>query len=221
MNTDYERLEQIKARLREIDDIRLDTEFQKLTDQINEVYEEAVRASQNSTDADQAARAVHNSKKLRGELAAMERASGIGRETPGGDDPTAVVKATEDIVNQLGSPEQKKEFALVRRELEKAIQRDDQRGCRKSMGDMQTIGWRILSAQEWFWREAFDHLRSQVQKFTDEAQADEWLQRGDAAYQAQDAIKLREAVQKLWQLQSPSVVEAQQQQAVLAGLKKH
>jgi molecular chaperone DnaK len=221
MNTDYERLEQIKARLREIDDTRLDTQFQRLTDQVNEVYEEAVRASQNSADADQAARAVHNSKKLRGELAAMERASGIGRETPGRDDPAAVIKATEDLVNQLGSDEQKKEFALVRRELEKAIQRDDQRGQRKSMCDMQAIGWRILSAQEVFWRDAFDYLRSQGQKFTEDDQADEWLRRGAAAYQAQNTTKLREAVQKLWQLQTPNVVEAQQQQAVLAGLKKH
>jgi molecular chaperone DnaK len=221
MSDDYERLDQIKARLREIDDARLDLKFQKLTDQVNEVYEEAVRVSQNSTDADHAARVVHHSKRLRGQLVAMERASGIGRESAGGDDPVAAAKATEDIVNQLGSTEHKKEFALVKRELEKAVERDDQRGRRKSMYDIRTIGWRVLTAQEGFWREAFDHLRSQKQKFTDEGKADEWLQRGATAYEAQDAIKLREAVQKLWQLEAPSVAEAQRQQAITAGLKKH
>jgi molecular chaperone DnaK len=218
IETNFERIDGLVSRLRELDDREAEAEVERIRLAVEELHAEAVVS--NAPSADAAARLRDRSRRLRGELAKVERSLGSPpdeRKTNQGD----IFKVAEAAAAEWGSPAQKKEVALLQRDLSRANECKDERAQQRAIQSLESIRWAVLFQQDWFWKEIFDSIRAPDQRFRNHEEAKVWLEAGAAAYSADNGPEIRKAVQELWKLQEPAVVDAQKQSALKAGVKKY
>jgi molecular chaperone DnaK len=171
-------------------------------------------------DPDDARRIVEESKTVRGRLDNLERRN-VGRRSP--PDTTQFVELVDqvaDVVGQFGTPLEKQQFAMLRRELERAGSKADDKAIQRVCGELDAFRWRVLFKHDWFWREIFDSLRNPNTPFVDPAAARDLITRGQAAVSGGDGEGLREVVRGLWKLQPKGNAEATRERAVRSGLRK-
>jgi molecular chaperone DnaK len=172
-----------------------------------------------SDDRDHASRLLQRMQELRRQVVAIEKEIGADSGTR-----AEIEKAkeefgtTKEIIEKFGSATEKGHLSTLRRDLETADRRADLRSARKTGEGLQSLKWRVLSNQDWFWKEAFEAQRSPGRKFANGQHAQKWLEAGHEAVRKGDSSSLEEAVRHLWQLQPKSEANLDKERALQAGL---
>ena len=109
---------------------------------------------------------------------------------------------------------------MLRRELERAASKGDDKAIQRVCGEIEGLRWRVLFKHDWFWREIFDSLCQPNTPFVDPTEARRLIAKGQAAVSSGDGEGLREVVRALWKLQPKGDAEATRERAVRSGLRK-
>jgi molecular chaperone DnaK len=215
------RLNSLGEKLAEDNSQSTRTELEDLRRDLDELD---VRASATNEaaqpDPDDSRRVVEEAKTIRGRLGRLERRS-VGRSAPTDIAKFAdLVESVGEVVNQFGTALEKQQMAMLRRELERAASRGDDKVIQRVCTEMDGLRWRVLFKHDWFWREIFDSLCQPGTPFVDATEARRIIGTGQVAITNGDGEGLRAAVRSLWNLQPKENVEATRERAVRAGLRK-
>jgi molecular chaperone DnaK len=203
--------------------VKQDEDVKRLQEEIDELASEAqTSASTASHDPDQAKRIVETSRNVRRKLAQLEKAVGVN--------PQAAIRLAEvmsasegasAVVERFGSALEKKELQLLAKQLERALEKEDERALETMRDAFDSLRWRVLSAQDWWWREVFDSMKTPGHSFLNRAQASKLFNEGEAAIRAGSGTQLRAAVRELWKLQPRDELEQDQERALRSGLRRY
>jgi molecular chaperone DnaK len=171
-------------------------------------------------DPDNARRIVQDSKALHGRINRVESRLGEPGVTGGLTKFVELVEAAEEVSGRFGSNLEQQQFALLKRELERAASKGDSRSVERLAQELDMLRWRILGRHDWFWRDVFLSLSDGAGVFVDPQRAGELFERGHAAISNDDGDDLRKVVVALWDLQPKSKADANRDSAILAGLRK-
>jgi molecular chaperone DnaK len=221
-----QRLEELERTLSHGDAESSRTEVEGLRRDIDELDAKAPNAPSPSSapekaDPDDARRMVEVSKNIRGRIGRLERNTASQR---GRLDHThkfvELVEAVEEVVGQFGSTLEKQQLAMLRREIERAATKGDEKAIQRASEEIDGLRWRVLFKHDWFWKEIFDSLCQPETPFVDPAEARRLIATGKTAVSSGDGNGLREVVRSLWKLQPKGNAEATREQAIRSGLRK-
>lgn len=221
--------QEIESHLNRLDDLELSVEDAKAQDEIEKLREEienldieASKTGKEVNDPDQAKRLVETSREIRGKLSKIERNFGTeNSKTLKTEEAEELILSLQRIIEDLGSPLEKKEFEMLQRQAERSIDKGDERSLQKTVESLEGLKWKILFKQDWFWKDIFESMKGPWREFTNQQEAQKWIAQGDASIRRGDGEGLREAVRKLWELQPVSAAEADKERVLLAGLKRY
>jgi molecular chaperone DnaK len=173
-------------------------------------------------DPDFADRVVQRVNDTRVDIASLEKKTGSGAVSAFGFERVKrQAGAAREVVEKCGADSDKSELVKIMRELERAESRGDSRSARKLGEQLQSLRWRVLFNQDWFWKDAFEALKQPGQKFVNQQAARKWLDAGELAIRKGDSISLRESVNNLWGAQSKSDVAIAKERAEHSGLCRY
>jgi molecular chaperone DnaK len=176
--------------------------------------------SSESTDPDEARRIVEEAKAVRGQLSRLERRAADRGDLLKSAQFVAQVELAEEAVDKYGTSLEKQQLAMLRRELERAATKSDDKAIQRARSEIEGLRWRVLFKQEWFWREIFDSLRQADTPFIDVTEAQKLIAKGRSAVSSGDGETLREVVRGLWKLQPKDQAEVMRERALRSGLRK-
>ncbi len=131
-----------------------------------------------------------------------------------------LIEATEVVVRDFGSTVEQQQLNVLKRQLERAVERADTRGAQRIVEEIGDFRWRILGKQDWFWREIFQSQAQPGVPFADPEEASRLIDSGKEAMVSGDGQKLRAVVRSLWDLQPRSSEEASRERASASGLRR-
>ena len=172
------------------------------------------------TDPDEARRIVEEFKTVRGQLSRLERRSADRGGFFTSTQFAALVEIAEKVVGTYGTSLEKQQLAMLRRELERAAAKGDDKAVQRVCSEIEGLRWRVLGKQDWFWREIFDSLRQADTPFIDMAEAQKLFAKGQSAVSSGDGEVLRQVVRDLWKLQPKDQAELIRERALRSGLRK-
>jgi hypothetical protein len=111
------------------------------------------------------------------------------------------------MVGKYGTSLEKQQIAMLRRELERAVAKGDNKAVQRACSEIEGLRWRVLGKQDWFWREIFDSLRQADTPFIDMAEAQKLFANGQSAISSGNGEVLREVVRDLWKHQPKGQAE--------------
>lgn len=171
-------------------------------------------------DPDDARGVVEESKSIRGRLGRLARRSNDEPNQNRQAKFAELAQATEDVVGRFGSSLDKQQLNMLKRELERATSKDDERAIARLCEELHGLRFRVLAACDWFWRESLEHLAKDPGAFLDAEQAGALIERGRTALRRADGNALQEAVRALWKLQPKTQAEAERERALASGLRR-
>jgi molecular chaperone DnaK len=171
-------------------------------------------------DPDDARRIVEDSKTVRGRLGRLERRAAGQRSSLESTQFVELVNIADEVVGQFGTSLEKQQLGVLRRELERAASKGDDKVVQRACAEIEALRWRVLFKHDWFWREIFDSLGQPNTPFINPAEARLLIARGQSAVSGGDGEGLREVVRALWKLQPKGNAEAARERAVRSGLRK-
>jgi molecular chaperone DnaK len=170
-------------------------------------------------EPDDAKRVVEGSKTVRGRLDRLERAterkSGLS-----GPALTQSVELSVEVVTQFGSALDKQQLSMLRRQLDQAAAKSDDKTVSRICEEVEALRFRVLFKHDWFWKEIFESLRQPSTGFIDWTEARRLIGEGDAATTRGDGETLRKVVHELWKLLPQGGAEATRDRALRSGLRR-
>ncbi len=217
-----QRLEELEKNSPAVDDESTQSELEELRRNIDELESKAPKLNHVSdrADPDEARRIVEESKTVRGQLGRLERRSSDGGGFFKSAQFAAQVEIAEEVVGKYGTSLEKQQLAMLRRELERAAAKGDDKSVQRACSEIEGLRWRVLGKQNWFWREIFDSLRQADTPFIDMAEAQKLFVKGQSAVSSGDGEVLREVVRALWKIQPKDQAELMRERALRSGLRK-
>ncbi|MGB8681757.1 MAG: Hsp70 family protein [Candidatus Binatus sp.] len=217
-----QRLEELERAASDGEDETIKTELEELQRDLDELDAKAPSASRppRKTDPDDARRTVELSKTVRGRLGRLERNTARRRSPHDNTKFVESLEAAAEVVEQFGTSLEKQQLAMLRRELERAAAKNDDKSVQRVCTEVEGLRWRVLFKHDWFWREIFDSLCQPDTPFVDTTEARRLIDKGQAALSSGDGGALREVVRALWTLQPKGDAEATRERAVRSGLRK-
>ena len=175
-----------------------------------------------SDDPDFASRLLARMRDIRRRLVPLERATASGAiSVTENENLMARAERTTQITEKFGTEAEKRESAQLKRKLEEALSRDDQRGARKAGEDLDAHGGRVRSNQDKYWKDTFEAQQRSGQRFVNQQEARKWLDAGELAVRKGDSVSLREAVKHLWKLWPQDEKAADEERAKPPGLRQY
>jgi len=217
-----QRLDELERKLSDSNDPTTAEEIDDLRSAIGSLEATAPKSNQSSEkiDPDEARRLVEKSKSVRGQISRIEeRAASSGNVAANSNFVTAVELA-EGVVGGFGTSLEKQQLTMLRRELDRAITKGDNRAAQRACDEIDGLRWRVLGKQDWFWKEIFNSLQNSGGPFSDAAEARHQITKGESAIAAGNGEGLRAAVQALWKLQPKTEADIMQDRALRSGLRK-
>jgi molecular chaperone DnaK len=217
-----QRLEELERTSSCVDDGSTQSELEELRRDLHSLEAKAHSPSSTpgSVDPDDARRIVEESKSVRGRLGRLERRAVGHRSPPDSAQFVELVDKASEVVGQFGTALEKQQLAMLRRELERATSKGDDKAIQRVCAEIDGLRWRVLFKQDWFWSEIFDSLLQPNTPFVDPAAARGLIAKGQAAVSGGDGEGLREVVRGLWNLQPKGNAEATRERVVRSGLRK-
>lgn len=213
------RLEELQEAAASAEDEALREEVEALKSRVEALDIQANQLSPaEATDPDSVQRLDEESRDIRRKLGALEAKLGSHRLAT--MDAEEASSDTEEVVQAFGSALEKSELAMLKRELDRAVTNADERGIRKAAEALSSLRWRVLFAQDWFWRELFDSLRQPGRAFKHLAEARRWIQDGEQALATNDGERLRNAVRRLRLLDASNKAQEDRERALRSGLRR-
>jgi hypothetical protein len=216
------RLDEIERNSLAVDDESTQSELEDLRRNIDELEAKAPIQGHSSekADPDEARRIVEESKTVRGRLSRLERGAADRGASLKSTQFVAQVEIAEETVGAFGTSLEKQQLAMLRRELERAAAKGDDKAVQRVCSEIDVLRWRVLGKQDWFWREIFDSLCQTDTPFVDVVEARKLITKGKSAISSGDGEVLREVVRALWTLQPKDQAEAMRERALHSGLRK-
>ena len=218
----FESINTLNELAREIGDDKTQEQLRDLQSKTEELCEEHDKLErQNSNDPDDAKRVVQQSKELRGKLSQIEKNMSSQSRLPillQNIENERLI--TEDVVKKWGERQDQREFEMLCRETDRHVERKDEKSLSKTIQDFQSLKWRILFKQDWYWKEVFDYLCKPGIPFINDKEAKRLITEGREAVTHGNGDKLKEVVRGLWELQPKSTVEAEKEKALEAGIRR-
>ena len=125
-----------------------------------------------------------------------------------------------EIVNTYGNNDDKDQLSSLKNEAEKTISNKDINRLKKITEEIVSIRWAVLFRQPGFWVAAFQEVKKDPGKFTDQERADELIDEGSIALQRQDLDSLKSIMFELWSLMPPEEQEKISERVSDAGIRK-
>ncbi len=222
MDEPYERIKNLEDVADEIEDPSIQQKIDRLKGKLNEVAEEQSRLkSQDHNDPDDAKRIVQKYKEIRGQISEIEKQVNQQNRLPLllRKLETARIQ-TEEVIENWGERLEQKEYELLCREADRLIERENEKALDKILNDLESLKWRVLFKQDWFWKELFDSLCQSGVPFINSQEAQRLFKEGQEAINRGDGDKLREIVRALWALQPKSLIETENEMALKAGIRR-
>ena len=217
-----QRLEELERSESDVEDEATRTELEELQRDLAELDAKPPSPSGPSakTDPDDARRKVELSKTVRGRLGRLERQTARRRSPLINTQFVESIEIAAEVVDQFGTSLEKQQLAMLRRELERAASKIDDKTVQRVCAEVEGLRWRVLFKHDWFWREIFDSLCQPDTPFVDTTEARRLIAKGQTAVSSGDGSGLREVVRALWTLQPKGDAEATRERAVRSGLRK-
>ena len=177
--------------------------------------------SAEKTDPDDARRIVEVSKDVRGRIGRLERNSAsTGGRLNNSKRLTESVEAATAVVEQFGSALDKQQLAMLRREIERATTKGDEKSIQRAIEEIEGLRWRVLFKHDWFWKEVFDSLCQPNAPYVDLAESQRLIKAGKDAVSSGNGNGLKEVVRALWKLQPKDSADVTRERALRSGLRK-
>ncbi len=212
-----ERLEELEST---VSNAATQSELQQIRHEIDEIESSASRSG-GGQDPDSARRIVESSKAVLGKLSRIEQQSGTNSSASLSVQFIEAIESAEEVVNQYGSTLEKQQFTMLKRELERAVSKDDNKGVKRAVDEIEGLHWRVLFRHDWFWREIFDTLIIPGQVYVDQTKAQSLIAQGHSSIAEGDGKALQEIVRGLWKLQPQNVSDEIRERASRSGLRKY
>jgi len=218
-----QRLGEIEETVSTVPDDSVQREVEDLRRTIDELTSKAPEKHQTSSsqDPDEARRVVEQSKTIKGRLSRLESRASETSTLIKSSRFASEIEIAEEVVAKFGANLEQQQLKLLRRELEKAVEKNNDKAMERACSEIIGLRWRVLGKQDWFWKEIFDSLRQPDTPFVDTREAEKLFARGDAAIRSGDGDSLRETVRELWKLQPKSEAEVTRDRALRSGLRKY
>ncbi|MDX9721482.1 MAG: Hsp70 family protein [Myxococcota bacterium] len=220
---DYRRrLVDLEDQLEVVDDDSLHQALDELRGSLEELegnLDEAMELSE-ELDPDDARRAVERARAIRGDLGRLERAWQEHTESNETALSTEETEAARGVVEKYGTAFDKQQFAKLSRKLEQAAAVGDKAAFVAISKEMNALRWRVLSDQDWFWRDIFEDLSSPGVYFVDRDEAQRLIAEGREANTTGDGQRLRTTVRALWRLQPDEDVDEARDRVMRSGLRR-
>ncbi len=126
---------------------------------------------------------------------------------------------TAFLVEKHGTDADKEMFRRLSDQLTRYAEAGDQRGLKFVEEQLRDLRAHLVWNQAWYWESSLDDMRQPGHRFLNQAEAEQWMRKAQAARERQDMPALREAVTHMWKLQPPDQAEAAREQAMQSGLK--
>jgi molecular chaperone DnaK len=212
-----ERLEELE---RTATDESTKSELLQIRRNLDEIEASAAQRAE-TQDPDGARRIVESSKEVSGKLSRIEQQAGSRLHSATKLQFIQAVENAEEIVNQFGSALEKQQLTMLKRELERAVSSGDDRSVKRAVDEIQSVNWRVLFRQDWFWREIFDDLSISGTPYAAQSKAQVLIERGRAFIIAGDGKALQETVRELWKLQPQSASDEIRERELRSGLRRY
>lgn len=212
-----ERLKEIKQKIRQADDKSIErklTEIQ-LSSSIEELKMDLKAAEGGDPDAiEKADRGLKEIKHNLDEIEHLTEWPVAIREF------NAISADCEQVVTSHGTDEDKDQLSSLRKEADKAISNKDINRLRTLSQEIINVRLAVLFRQPGFWIAAFQEIKKNPSRFTNQERAEELIEEGSIALQRQDILdSLKSVVWELWSLMPPEDEERNKEIASDAGIR--
>jgi molecular chaperone DnaK len=133
---------------------------------------------------------------LKRKLASIERTRQV---------PTLRAKAqseiawTEEVVQAHGSPDDQRNWALLKQDISRALD-DDPQNLREKVESAHEMRMRLSVAQEWWWVDLYEYLKTRRSDMSDSELANRWFPHVEGAIANGDFEALKSGCRQLWAL---------------------
>lgn len=131
-----------------------------------------------------------------------------------------VIDDCKDIVSKHGNNEDKEQLEALEEEAKKAINNKDLKRLKTITEEILGIRWAVLFRQDGFWVAAFQEIKKNPGRFTNQRRAEELIEEGSIALQRQDLPSLKSIMLELWSLMPSEEQEKVSDRVSDAGIRK-
>jgi molecular chaperone DnaK len=131
-----------------------------------------------------------------------------------------IINNCKDIVDKYGNDEDKDQLETLEKEAKKAIDNKDLKRLKVITEEILGIRWAVLFRQPGFWVSAFQEIKSDPGRFTNQRRAEELIEEGSIALQRQDFDSLKNIMLELWSLMPSEEQEKVGDRVSDAGIRK-
>lgn len=131
-----------------------------------------------------------------------------------------IISNCKDIVDKYGNDEDKDQLEILEKEAKKAIDNKDLKRLKIITEEILGIRWAVLFRQPGFWVSAFQEIKENPGRFTNQRRAEELIEEGSIALQRQDLDSLKSIMLELWSLMPSEEREKVGDRVSDAGIRK-
>ena len=131
-----------------------------------------------------------------------------------------IVNNCKNIVDRYGNDEDKDQLETLEKEAKKAIDNKDLKRLKTIAEEILGIRWAVLFRQPGFWVSAFQEIKNDPGRFTNQRRAEELIKEGSIALQRQDLDSLKSIMVELWSLMPSEEQEKVGDRVSDAGIRK-
>jgi len=131
-----------------------------------------------------------------------------------------IISNCKNIVDKYGNDEDKDQLRTLEKEAKKAIDNKDLKRLKTITEEILGIRWAVLFRQPGFWVSAFQEIKNDPGRFTNQRRAEELIEEGSIALQRQDLDSLKSLMLELWSLMPSEEQEKVGDRVSDAGIRK-
>jgi len=131
-----------------------------------------------------------------------------------------IISNCKNIVDKYGNGEDKDQLETLEKEAKKAIDNKDLKRLKTITEEILGIRWAVLFRQPGFWVSAFQEIKNDPGRFTNQRRAEELIEEGSIALQRQDLDSLKSIMLELWSLMPSEEQEKVGDRVSDAGIRK-
>lgn len=132
----------------------------------------------------------------------------------------AFIEDCREVVTKFGSSEDKDHMEALEEEAKKAINSKDIKRLQTINEEIISIRWVVLFRQPGFWVSAFQEIKKNPGRFTNQRRAEELIEEASVALQRQDLDSLQSVMRELWDLMPSDEQEKVGDRVSDAGIRK-
>ena len=131
-----------------------------------------------------------------------------------------IISNCKALVDKYGNDEDKDQLETIEKEAKKTINNKDLKRLKTITEEILGIRWAVLFRQPDFWVSAFQEIKNDPGRFTNQRRAEKLIEEGSLALQRQDLDSLKSIMLELWSLMPSEEQEKVGDRVSDAGIRK-